>query len=155
MPDPNAYILRLGTHGPAGLNQPEALSRLFSSAAKGGELWFAVNIANPGQLQTVSWRLLRESWRFCASWEGVVRFAARASNVVTASDPQPVPSASAGATWTKDGRSAQARCWVQFDPKSFEEVRWTAADFLTWQAEGWRQGFPKNQTALLRAIVPD
>jgi hypothetical protein len=48
--DSNAHILRLGDSGP-GLSQAEVLDRLFSSAAKGSELWFGINITNPGQLR--------------------------------------------------------------------------------------------------------
>jgi hypothetical protein len=152
--DANAYILRLGNRGPAGLNQPEALERLFNSAAKGAELWFAINIRNPGQLRMVSSRLINGGWSFCASWGGRVRFVARARKVVTADDPQPVPSLSALDAWTKNNQIAEARCWVQFDPRSFQQVNWNPSEILTWQDAAWRPGFPRNQASLLRAIVP-
>src|ERR1035441_3789744 len=147
--DASAYILRLGDSGPAGLSQTEALDRLFSSAANGTELWFAINISNPGQLRKVSSGLIDGGWRFCASWNGVVRFVARARKVVTADDPQPVPSICAEEAWTKNGQIARARCWVQLDPESFQQVHWTLSDFLTWQDGAWRSGFPNNQTSLL------
>ena len=152
--DANAYILRLGDSGPAGLNQAEALDRLFSSAANGSELWFAINISNPGQLQKVSTRLIDGGWKFCASWSGTVRFVACARKVVNTDAPQPVPSSSAQDAWTKNGYIALARCWVQLDPKSFQQVHWTQNDILTWQRAAWRPGFPNNQTSLLRGIVP-
>ena len=152
--DSNAYILRLGDSGPAGLSQAEALGRLFSSAAKGSELWFAINITNPGQLRKVSSRLIDEGWRFCASWNGVVRFVALARRVVTTDDPQPVPAICAQEAWTKNGQIARARCWVQLDPESFQQVHWVRSDILTWQDAAWRPGFPNNQTSLLRGIVP-
>jgi hypothetical protein len=152
--DPNAYVLRLGNSGPAGLSQAEALEKLFAAAANRSELWFAININNAGQLRKVSSRLIDDCWRFCASWNGSIRFVARVSKVVTSDEPQPVPSACLQQAWTKNGRIGQARCWVQLDPESFKEVLWTPAEILTWQDTEWRPGFPKNQTALLRAIVP-
>jgi hypothetical protein len=152
--DANAYILRLGDSGPAGLSQTEALDRLFSSAANGSELWFAINISNPGQLRNVSSRLIDDGWRFCASWNGVIRFVALARKVVTADDSQPVPANCAQEVWTKNGQIARARCWVQLDPESFRQVHWTRRDILAWQDAAWRPGFPNNQTSLLRGIVP-
>ena len=152
--DANAYILRLGDSGPAGLSQAEALDRLFSSARRGAEMWFAINISNPGQLRAVSLRLIDQGWRFCASWNGAVRFVARVRNVVATDDPQPVPSICAQADWVKEGRAARSRCWVQLDPDSFRQVHWARGDILTWQDSAWRTGFPKNQTSLLRGIIP-
>jgi hypothetical protein len=117
-------------------------------------MWFAINISNPGQLRTVSLRLIDQGWRFCASWNGVVRFVARVRNVVATDDPQPVPSIYAQADWVKEGRTARSRCWVQLDPDSFRQVHWARGDILTWQDSAWRPGFPKNQTSLLRGIIP-
>lgn len=105
--DSNSYILRLGDSGPAGLSQAEALDRLFSSASRGSELWFAINITNPGQLQKVSSRLIDEGWRFCASWNGVVRFVALARKVVTADDPQPVPASARKKPGRRTARSPE------------------------------------------------
>lgn len=136
------------------MNQEEALARLFRAVDAGSELWFAVNIGNPGQLRHVSLRLLHNGWRFSASWNGVVRFVARAAKVVTSDDPQPVPSKAAEEAWTRHGHIARSRCWVQFDPESLQRVHWTRSDILTWQDGAWRPGFPGNQTSLLRGILP-
>jgi len=152
--DANAYILRLGDSGPAGLNQEETLARLFHAVDAGSELWFAINISNPGQLRHVSSRLRYSGWMFSASWNGVVRFVARARKVVTSDGPQPVPSNTAEDAWTNNGHIARSRCWVQFHPESLQRVHWTRSDILTWQNGAWRPGFPRNQTSLLRGILP-
>ena len=150
----NAYVLRLGDSGPAGLSQEEALIRLFRAAADGSALWFAVGVGNPGQLRMLASRLIDHRWWLCASWNGSVRFVGRAARVIVADDPQPVPSDGAQKAWTKDGQVARSRCWVELDPGSFLQVGWARTDIMTWQGGAWRPGFPKNQTALLRAIVP-
>ena len=153
-PRPNAYILRLGDHGPGGLNQEEALMRLFEGVENKSELWFAIGTNNPGQLKQVEKRLMDDGWWFCASWRGSVRFAAQILKVVTSQEPQPVPSGGHDA-WTKDGKIAESRCWVQLDPETMKQVKWRNGEFLTWQSGKWASGFPRNQTALLRAVVPN